>query len=159
MAYRYTWKKQQAKRKQLALRARQYLANSGMGYSQARPYDRRPLEEAGSDLVLDCSALSERVYRDCGVPLYSVNGYGNTWTQRAMGVRVSIPAKGDLAFYESPDHVGVIVEAHWRLGKFLGFGGVMVVEHGSSGGPRLRKVGYRQVVEIRRYILRGGKDS
>lgn len=127
-----------------------YNNRGGIGYWQFRPmqymYDleRLPVNE-------DCSTFSTKAYKFGGAkdpngmsPPY--NGIGNTQTQRAHGtqVRVSQCLPGDLAHYDNPQHVGVVVS-----------GGVnaRVVEHGSGIGPLLLGINYRPLTYVMRYSM------
>lgn len=155
--YKVTWKDQQRLRRALAVEGNRHLRMAPLAYSQKRAFD----TDKEDPKELDCSALTERCYKFIGYPLFPTWGYGNTWTQSAVGKRVSVPALGDLVFYKDPDHVGIVVRLGPRtlqaVKRLLRLGGVMVVQHGSAGGPRLSVISYREIYQIRRYIVVGRK--
>ena len=107
------WLRSQKKRDWLAEHAL-YLANnrSRLHYRQYRPVNvSRPLTAAAKeDIYLDCSSIVQWLYARGNVTFKKFGGlpdpsnmrhcgYGNTYSQEAHGTRVSVPRKGDLAFY------------------------------------------------------------
>jgi peptidoglycan hydrolase-like protein with peptidoglycan-binding domain len=130
-----------------------YNNRGSIGYFQYRPMNyMTDLEHLPENE--DCSTFVTKAYKFGGAkdpnrmsPPY--NGYGNTGTLRQHGTIVSvyqcIPA--DLAHYDNPQHVGVVVVG--------GNGGndAKVIELGSSPGPLYLGINYRQLTYVMRYEL------
>lgn len=104
-------------------------------YKERRPIPRSMwTNNAPGRCETDCSGFATLVYKAAGAPDpngFGYNGSGNTGTLMANGVRVAKPEPGDLVFYRSPEHVGIIV------------GEGYVIEFGGEPGPKKVPIHYR----------------
>lgn len=125
-----------------------YNNRGAIGYAEFRPmqymFDLQhlPLNE-------DCSTFSTKCYKagDAIDPnRMGYNGYGNTSTQRAHGTVISVASclPADLAHYNNPEHVAVIVR---------GGSNAAVISHGSGIGPLFLPIHYRSLYEVMRYSM------
>jgi hypothetical protein len=88
----------------------------------------------GKYLITDCSGFACLVYKAAGMNDPNgtdYNGSAYTGTMMAAGHRVANPKPGDLVFYRSPEHVGVLIEDGY------------VIEFGGDPGPLKLPVHYR----------------
>lgn len=113
-----------------------------ISYAQVRPIPSRPWS---LPMHTDCSGFATLAYKAAGANDPNHNNYdgsGNTSTLEAHGIHVSASAlrPADLVFYDHPDHVGIYM------------GDKMVIEHGSSAGPRWEPYNYRTVTHCRSYL-------
>lgn len=104
----------------------------------------------GERTPYDCSAFTQAVYRQAGISIG-----GNTYSQVKQGTRVARGdlKPGDLIFMNfpgerSPGHVGIFLS--WDNG------GMMVHDHGASGGVEYQRVPWNAVVDTRTYVSAGG---
>lgn len=135
-----------------------YEARADIDYSQMRPV--YPIVQQITDprrsRVLDCSGfliyswyLADRHFAAKGVdvpspdPKYGYSGYGNTWSLKDGGKRVTEGTiqVGDCVFYTG--HVAIVVRTSPSIN---------VISHGSKRGPLYLPYRYRNdIEEIRRY--------
>jgi hypothetical protein len=132
---------------------RQEQLHHNMHYAEIRPmhFPRPPHYPTH----MDCSWFATLCFHTAYLADPNGNHYdgsGNTTTLRAHGRSVSVQEvrEGDLVFYgtwgisSDPSHVVVAVSA------------TLCVSMGQEGDPALLPIGYRPVVEARRYPGEGG---
>jgi hypothetical protein len=112
-----------------------------IGYNQVRPI---PSDPWRLPMHTDCSGFATLAYHaaDALAAIHSNGRDGNTDTLMAHGTHVWLNTlkPADLVFYSAPEHVGI----------YMGKG--MVIEHGSSRGPRWEPTNYRVVTHCRSYL-------
>jgi hypothetical protein len=125
-----------------------YNNRGAIGYAEFRPmiymHDlyHLPMNE-------DCSTFATKSYefgKAQDPNRMNYDGYGNTYEMRKHGTQVSVAncLPGDLAHYDNPQHVGVVV---------TGGSNARVIEHGSGIGPCLLPINYRTLTFVMRYVL------
>lgn len=122
--------------------AKQALANKGnYEYAEVRPM---PASLFGKPPIrTDCSGFATLCYKAAGLPDPNNLGYsglGNTTTLQAFGKQTITPQAGDLAFYDNPAHVTVVV------------GDGSCISMGGPGDPVQLPVTYRTVTQYRTYV-------
>lgn len=103
-------------------------------YLQRRPMNKELLPLSPEIKYMDCSEFVTLCYKEAGAPDpngLKYNGQGYTGTLMQNGTKTLTPRPGDLAFYRSPEHVGVYV------------GGGQIIEMGGTPGPLRVSVRYR----------------
>jgi cell wall-associated NlpC family hydrolase len=140
------WLLRRRKRRKIVEYARWTVTKSPyIYYSQSRPKPsiRYNYAETKIPSSLDCSSHAIRCYQVAKVPspsVYGYSGYGSTYDMEGYGkpipLRSALPS--DLIFYDG--HMVVYI------------GNGLCVSHGSSSGPQIRNIYYRN--DIHRYARR-----
>lgn len=94
------------------------------GYSETRPMPRNLA--ATSKTPTDCSGFMTLIYKAAKLPDpngLGYNGYGYTGTLLKNGRPTNKPLPGDMAFWNGPSHVGMMI------------GNGLVIEWGAAPGP------------------------
>lgn len=112
-----------------------------ISYAQVRPIPASPWH---LPMYTDCSGFATLAYHAANAlgAIHSNGRDGNTDTLLSAGRHVSVSQlqPADLVFYSHPEHVGI----------YMGHG--LVIEHGSSRGPRWEPTNYRPITHCRSYL-------